>query len=121
MSYRLVLALAPLLAASLCEAQTDLTNCVNVDKVMTFLALYKKTKNSYPQSQLIAKIKEFGFCARPTEAELARIRAAEGSSDLLVAIDEATRGPGDLHLGEHKNVPPPPPPKTGTLRVVCEP
>src|SRR5262249_3245136 len=113
MPNRTVLIVFLLSSAGLCEAQTDLTKCIKVDQVMKFLALYRTSKPTYPQSQLVAAIKEKGFCARPTDAEWTRIREAEASHELVAAIEEATRRPGDV--GPRPNpIKPPPPPKEGT-------
>ena len=121
MRYRTVIVTFLLLWPGLCTAQRNPVKCTRMDQVMTWLGLYRKSKNTYPQAQLIAKIKDEGFCARPTEAEFEAIRKAEGSPELLTAIDEATRPAGNNVFGPKPQPTPPPPPKEGKLHVVCEP
>src|SRR5215831_16627889 len=121
MRYRTVIVTFLLLWPGLCTAQRNPVKCTRMDQVMTWLGLYRKSKNTYPQAQLIAKIKDEGFCARPTEAEFEAIRKAEGSPELLTAIDEATRPAGNTVFGPKPQSTPPPRPKEGKLHVVCEP
>jgi len=102
------------------QTQKDTSKCVSVKRVLELLGYYNKSRNSYPQSQIITLIKDRGFCGRPTPSELDGIKRENGSPELLAAIDAATR--------ETENTPSPVPtevevkqPKQGRLQVLCRP
>jgi len=105
--------------ASFCRPQKDGSKCVPVENVLTLLAKYKTNRSTYPQKQIISLIKEYGYCGRPTESELEKIRRAGALPELMTAIEEATREapPPPPPAGPK----PPPPPKEGSLRVLCQP
>jgi hypothetical protein len=125
MSFRttLNLLLVISLTAALGSPQSGSSKCVNLDQVMQYLALYQKSPNSYPQSIAIGKIKQLGFCERPTDADMGKIKAARGSQELIAAIEEATSHADPPAKSGTVPTPAVPPsrPKEGRLSVVCEP
>src|SRR3984885_3161004 len=101
------------------QRQADQT-CYPVDQIIIGLDKNAgRNKNTYPESTLIAAIKQRTVCSRPTASELSKIRSDGGSDKLIDAIEAAS--PAPLLFAP---VPPCPQPeaaapKQGRLTVTC--
>ena len=109
--------------SAICQSQRQADQtCYPVDQVIIGLGKnVDRNKNTYPESTLIAAIKQRTVCSRPTASELSKIRSAGGSEKLIDALEAAS--PAPLLAAP---APPCPQPdaaalKQGRLTVTCSP
>src|ERR1039458_4690674 len=100
--------------------QRPSNKCVSVKNILDYLALHRKSPNTFGLAAPLKDVRERGFCSRPSPDEMNRIRKAGASPELIDAIDPPTASTAPS-VATGPSPAPPPPPKEGRLHIVCQP
>jgi hypothetical protein len=97
-------------------------SCYSFEEIANTLVSYSaRHKTSYPETALIAEIKNRTVCSRPTIEDLDKLRQAGASAKLVEALESAAPPPALAPAASASAQPclQPPPSKLGRLTVAC--